>query len=135
MRTNARTHARTHTNTHTHAHTHTRARTRTHTHTHAHTHAHTCTRLMSCANVCLFSPTGKDYCRPVKWGPETSFPNLLVSLRTFLAMCVRLASCERVFLKLNLIRAYLCSRVGHKRLSSLPRSGAPVDLMRAYQCQ
>ena len=54
-----------------------------------------------------------------KWGHETSFSNLLVSLRTFLTMCVSVASCERSFFKLKLIKTYLRSTMGQERLSSL----------------
>ncbi|KAI0242642.1 hypothetical protein LSAT2_012204, partial [Lamellibrachia satsuma] len=45
-------------------------------------------------------------------------PNLLVSLRTLLIMCVSLASCES-FSKHKLIKAYLRSSMGQKRLSSI----------------
>ena len=55
----------------------------------------------------------------VKWGHETSFFNLLVSLRTFLTMCVSVASCERSFSKLKLIKTYLRSTMGQECLSSL----------------
>ena len=47
----------------------------------------------------------------MKWGHETSFPNLLVMLRTFLATCTCVASCERSFSKLKRIRVYLYSSI------------------------
>ena len=50
---------------------------------------------------------------------QCSFPNLLMSLRTFLTMCVSVASCERSFSKLKLIKTYLRSPMGQERLSSL----------------
>ena len=55
----------------------------------------------------------------VKWNYQTSFPNLLIMLSTFLTMCVSVASCERSFSKLKLIKTYLRSTMGQERLSSL----------------
>ena len=58
----------------------------------------------------------------MKWNHQISFPNLLIMLRTFLTMCVSVASCERSFSKLKLIKTYLRSTMGQERLSSLCRS-------------
>ena len=48
-----------------------------------------------------------------------SFPNLSIVLRIFLTMCVSIASCERSFSKLKLIKTYLRSTMNQVRLTSL----------------
>lgn len=65
----------------------------------------------------------------VRWGHETSFPNVFISLRTFLTMCVSVASCERSFSKLKLIKTYLRSSMGQERLSSLALLSIERDIM------
>ena len=55
----------------------------------------------------------------VKWGFQESLPNLTVVLRILLTMCVSVASCERSFSKLKLIKTYLRSTMSQLRLSSL----------------
>ncbi|GBM19383.1 hypothetical protein AVEN_196013-1 [Araneus ventricosus] len=48
-----------------------------------------------------------------------SIPNLTLALRFFLTLCVSVASCERSFSKLKLIKNYLRSTMNQARLSSL----------------
>ncbi|EZA54577.1 Zinc finger MYM-type protein, partial [Ooceraea biroi] len=48
-----------------------------------------------------------------------SYPNINVALRIFLTLPVSIASCERSFSKLKLIKNYLRSTMGQERLSSL----------------
>ena len=55
----------------------------------------------------------------VKWGFRESLPNLSIVLRIFLTMCVSIASCERSFSKLKLIKSYLRSTMNQVRLTSL----------------
>lgn len=50
---------------------------------------------------------------------QDAYPNIEISLRIFLTMPVSVASCERSFSKLKLIKNYLRSRTGQSRLSSL----------------
>lgn len=50
---------------------------------------------------------------------QESVPNLCVALRIFLTICVSIASCERSFSKLNLIKSYLRSTMSQSRLNSL----------------
>ena len=46
-------------------------------------------------------------------------PNLTLSLKLFLTICVSVSSCERSFSKLKLIKSYLRSTMGQERLSGL----------------
>ena len=55
----------------------------------------------------------------VKWDFVESLPNLALSLKLFLTICVSVASCERSFSKLKLIKTYLRSAMGQSRLSDL----------------
>jgi hypothetical protein len=55
----------------------------------------------------------------VQWGYVEMLPNLVVVLRIFLTLCVSVASCERSFSKLKLIKTYLRSRMSQTRLTSL----------------
>lgn len=48
-----------------------------------------------------------------------AYPNIEIALRIYLTMPVSVASCERSFSKLKLIKNYLRSRIGQGRLSSL----------------
>lgn len=48
-----------------------------------------------------------------------SLPNLTLAFRFFLTLCVSVASCERSFSKLKLIKSYLRSTMNQARLSSL----------------
>ncbi|XP_063794591.1 zinc finger MYM-type protein 1-like [Pseudophryne corroboree] len=54
-----------------------------------------------------------------EWDFVESLPNLLLSLKLFLTICVSVASCERSFSKLKLIKNYLRSTMGQSRLSNL----------------
>lgn len=55
----------------------------------------------------------------VKWDFLESLPNLALCLRLFLTICVSVASCERSFSKLKLIKNYLRSTMSQARLNSL----------------
>ena len=55
----------------------------------------------------------------VKWSFTESLPNLSIVLRIFLTMCISVASCERSFSKLKLVKTYLRSTMSQIRLTSL----------------
>ena len=55
----------------------------------------------------------------VKWGFTESLPNLSIVLRIYLTMCISVASCERSFSKLKLVKSYLRSTMSQIRLTSL----------------
>lgn len=55
----------------------------------------------------------------VKWDYSESVPSLALCLRFFLTICVSVATCERSFSKLKLIKSYLRSTMSQTRLSSL----------------
>lgn len=55
----------------------------------------------------------------VKWDFQETLPNLTVSLKIFLTVCVSVASCERSFSKLKLIKSYLRTTMGQSRLNGL----------------
>ncbi len=55
----------------------------------------------------------------VRWDFGESLPNLSLCLRLFLTICVSLASCEKSFPKLKLIKNYLRSTMSQARLNSL----------------
>ena len=57
--------------------------------------------------------------RIVKWELEESFPNVLIALRILLTMYVSVATCERSFSKLKLIKTYLRSTMTQSRISNL----------------
>ncbi|XP_070379118.1 zinc finger MYM-type protein 1-like [Dermacentor albipictus] len=54
-----------------------------------------------------------------KWNFFESLPNLTVIFRLFLTICVSVASCERNFFKLKLIKTSLRSTMNDERLSNL----------------
>lgn len=54
-----------------------------------------------------------------KWNFFESLPNLTVIFRLFLTVCVSVASCERNFSKLKLIKTSLRSKMTDERLSNL----------------
>jgi hypothetical protein len=54
-----------------------------------------------------------------KYRLENSLPNLSILLRIFLTIAISIASCERSFSKLNLIKNYLRSTMSNLRLSNL----------------
>ena len=47
------------------------------------------------------------------------YPNVKIAFRIFLTMPVTVASCERSFSKLKLVKTYLRSSIGQERLSNL----------------
>ena len=55
----------------------------------------------------------------VEWDFIESLPNLTVALKLFMTICVSVASCERSFSKLNLIKNYLRSTMSNRRLNNL----------------
>ena len=54
-----------------------------------------------------------------KWDFIESLPTLSLGLQLFLTVCVSVASCERSFSKLKLIKSYLRFTMGQSRLSDL----------------
>ena len=48
-----------------------------------------------------------------------SLPNLIIAIRIFLTMSISVASCERSFSKLKLIKSYLRSPMSQIRLTSI----------------
>ena len=54
-----------------------------------------------------------------EWDFIDSLPNLTLSLKLFLTICASVASCERRFSKLKLIKNYLRSTMVQSRLSDL----------------
>jgi hypothetical protein len=55
----------------------------------------------------------------IKWDFVESLPYLTLTLRFFLTICVSVASCERSFSKMKLIKNYLRSTMSQSRLSGL----------------
>ena len=55
----------------------------------------------------------------VKWGLTEMLPNLTILLRIYLTLCVAVATCERSFSKLKLVKTYLRSQMSHLQLTSL----------------
>lgn len=55
----------------------------------------------------------------VKWGFIETLPNLIIANRIFLTMSISVASCERCFSKLKLIKNYLRSTMSQIRLTSI----------------
>lgn len=54
-----------------------------------------------------------------KYSLQDVYPNIEIALRLFLSLPVTVASCERSFSKLKLIKNYLRSSIGQERLSGL----------------
>ena len=50
---------------------------------------------------------------------QETVPNLIIAIRIYLTMAVSVASCERSFSKLKLIKTYLRSTMGQNRLTNL----------------
>ena len=61
---------------------------------------------------------------------ESIFPNLTVSLRMFLTVPATIASAEKSFSKLKLIKNYLRSSMGQDRLIYLARLSIESDIAR-----
>lgn len=55
----------------------------------------------------------------VKWDFSDSLPSLSLAMRIYLTICVSVASCERSFSKLKLIKTYLRSTMSQNRLTNL----------------
>jgi hypothetical protein len=68
----------------------------------------------------------------VEWGYQETIPNFCIALRIFLTMSVSIASCERSFSKLKLIKMYLRSTMSEARLNSL--AILSIERERASQC-
>ena len=50
---------------------------------------------------------------------QETVPNLIIAIRIYLTLVVSVASCERSFSKLKLIKTCLRSRMGHNQLTNL----------------
>ena len=61
---------------------------------------------------------------------ETLFPYVTICLRIFLTLPVTVATAERSFSKLKLIKNYLRSTIGQERLVNLAVMGIENDLTR-----
>ena len=55
----------------------------------------------------------------MKYGLETSVPNIVIAIRIFLTMGISVASCEKSFSELKLIKNYLLSTMNAARLNNL----------------
>lgn len=55
----------------------------------------------------------------IEFGDENVFPNLQIALKILLTIAVSIASCERSFSKLKLIKTYLRSTMSQSRVSDL----------------
>ncbi|XP_040197560.1 zinc finger MYM-type protein 1-like [Rana temporaria] len=63
-----------------------------------------------------------------EWDFTESLPTLSLCLKIFLTICVSVASCERSFSKLKLIKNYLRSTMGQARLSDLAMLSVESEL-------
>ena len=59
---------------------------------------------------------------------QSLFPNIFIALRLFLTLPVSVASAERSFSKLKLIKNYLGSTIGQNRLRSLASMSIESDI-------
>ena len=50
---------------------------------------------------------------------QETVPNLIIAIRIYLTLAVSVASCERSFSKVKLIKTYLRSTMGQNRLTNL----------------
>ncbi|XP_056392625.1 zinc finger MYM-type protein 1-like [Hyla sarda] len=64
-----------------------------------------------------------------EWDFIESLPHLSLCLKLFLTICVSVASCERSFSKLKLIKNYLRSTMGQSRLSDLALLSVESELV------
>ena len=58
----------------------------------------------------------------------TTFPNIFIALRIYLTMPVTVASGERSFSKLKLIKTYLRSTISQERLNNLAMLSVETDI-------
>lgn len=77
-------------------------------------------RHLKAANVTVTDWVSLDFLKfIVEWDFTESLPNLMIALKLFMTVCVSVASCERSFSKLKLIKNYLRATMTQSRLSNL----------------
>ncbi|CAH2088258.1 unnamed protein product [Euphydryas editha] len=75
---------------------------------------------LKAANVTVTDWVSLDFLKfIVEWDFTESLPNLMIALKLFTTVCVSVASCERSFSKLKLIKNYLRATMTRSRLSNL----------------
>lgn len=77
-------------------------------------------RHLKAANITVSNWVTLDFLKfIVEWDFTESLPNLTVALKLFITICASVASCERSFSKLKLIKNYLRSTMTETRLNNL----------------
>lgn len=77
-------------------------------------------RHLKAANITVSNWVILDFLKfIVEWDFTESLPNLTVALKLFITICASVASCERSFSKLKLIKNYLRSTMTETRLNNL----------------
>jgi len=59
----------------------------------------------------------------------TFYPNAIIAYRILLTIPVTVASAERSFSKLKLLKSYLCSTMTQKRLNGLATIALEIDVL------
>ena len=67
----------------------------------------------------------------MKFGMQSAFVNVCIAIRVFLTLPVTVASAERSFSKLKLIKNYMRSKIGQERLSSLAILSIEYDIAKS----